>query len=186
MRHQEYEKQIERKEDEIEILLEILAEAFPHRPYHRRRKPKHHPHRLAILKSINNSIFELMNLTIASNQNEAGILGLVDEVTNQPVTGTFTGVTASSDTPAAATVAVDADNDINVTAVAAGSGNITVTALCAFTDSTGAAQAETLTATIPFTITEVVTADAVALVVNFGNPTAQTAPATPPAPPVAG
>lgn len=132
-----------------------------------------HAVRLVLTSIISNSKYQIMSLTIASNQKSLGTLGLVDAVTNAAVTGTFTGVGATSDTPAAFTASVDADNDVVVTGVAAGAGNLNVTATAAYTDSTGAAQSKPLTVTIPVTIIGVVVADQVNLVVNFGNPTAQ-------------
>ena len=125
-----------------------------------------------------------MSLTLAANQAVTGTLGLVDSVTGQPVSAIFTAENFSSDTPAVFTAVQDTTNpnQVDVTAVAAGSGNLLVAATAAYTDSTGAAQTKPLPLSIPVTITAVVTADAVALVVNFGAPTTQT-PATPPATP---
>lgn len=145
---------------------------------------KHEGNRVHLIlkQTINHSTYQIMALSIASNQLVLGMLGLVDAVTSAAVTGTFTSVGAVSDTPAAFTASVDADNDIVVTGVAAGAGNVTVTATAAYTDSTGTAQSQALTVVIPVTITAVVTADAVNLVVTFGNPTAApvtTPPATP-------
>jgi len=114
----------------------------------------------------------IMALTISSNQKVAGILGLVDQVTNGPVVGSFSEITATSDTPAAFTASVDASNNVVVTGVAAGSGTLTVSALCAYTDSTGAPQSQSLSVQIPVTIAAL-QADAVSLVVNFGTPTPQ-------------
>lgn len=145
---------------------------------------KAHPVRLVLTKTINNSKFSIMSLTLAANQAVTGTLGLVDSVTGLAVTATFTAETFSSDTPAAFAAVQDTTNpnQVDVTAVAAGSGNLLVAATAAYTDSTGAAQTKPLTLSIPVTITAIVTADAVALVVNFGAPTTQT-PATPPVTP---
>jgi hypothetical protein len=140
-------------------------------------KLEKNPYRLVLTQTINKSKFQIMSLSISSNQQVAGVLGLVDAVTGVAVTATFTGVTATSDTPAAATVNVDASNNINLIGVAAGSGNIDVSAVAAYTDSTGTAQSQTLTTTVPFVVTAVVTADAINLVVTFGSPTTQPASA---------
>ena len=122
---------------------------------------------------LNKSKFQIMSLSLVSNQKVAGTLGLIDSVTNNPVTATFANVTATSDTPAAFTASVDSSNNIDVVGVAAGTGILTVSALTAYTDSTGAAQSVTLTTTVDVTITAVITADGVALTVTFGTPTAQ-------------
>lgn len=129
---------------------------------------------LILKQKINNSIYHLMALSIASNQKVLGTLGLVDSTNpNTVVTGTFSNVSATSDNPAAFAASIDADNDVVVTGVAAGAGNLSVSALSAYVDSTGAAQSVTKTVSIPVTITQVITADQVDLVVNFGNPIAQ-------------
>jgi hypothetical protein len=146
--------------------------AFPffghHKPHkvklvlYRKKHHHHHHHKHPI-----------MSLTLVANQKVAGVLGLVDQVTNNPVTAVFSNVTASSDTQAAFTASVDSSNNIDVVGVAAGAGNVDISATVAYTDSTGAAQSVTLTLTVPVTITAVITADAVELVVTWGTPTAQ-------------
>jgi hypothetical protein len=133
---------------------------------------KPHPVKLVLLTKINNSKFQIMALSIAANQQVAGTLGLVDQVTSAAVTGTFAGTSAVSDTPAAFTANVDASGNVNVVAVAAGTGNLTVTTTAAYTDSTNTPQTASLSVVIPVAITAVVVADAVSLVVNFGTPTA--------------
>lgn len=148
-------------------LLKIVEELLPH---------ESHKHKVRLVlnqKLNNNSIFQIMALTLVSNQQVAGTLGLVDQVTNLPVSGTFAGTSAASDTAAAFTASVDASGSVVVAGVAAGTGNLSVSTTATYTDSTGAAQTAPLAVTIPVTITAVVTADAVSLVVNFGTPTAQ-------------
>lgn len=162
---------------ELEI-IKIQAETIDRLV--RERHPVH-PVRLVLTRFISNSKYQIMSLTIAANQQVAGTLGLVDQVTSAAVTGTFTGTGAISDTPAAFTANVDASGNVNVVAVAAGSGNLTVNTTASYTDSTGAAQNAPLSTVIPVTISAVVTADAVSLVVNFGNPTAAPAPVATPA-----
>lgn len=134
-----------------------------------------HKVRLILTSNIQNSIFQIMALSIAANQETVGALGLLDIVTNAPVTGTFAGTTASSDTPAAFTAAVDENGNVDVVAVAAGTGNVIVNTNATFTDSTGAQQTQSLSVSIPVTITAVVTADGVALTVAFGIPVTQPA-----------
>lgn len=133
------------------------------------------PHKVSLVLYLNNkqnSILRIMALSLASNQLVIGTLGLVDSTNPATVvTGTFTGTTATSDTPAAFTALVDASGNVDVTGVAAGTGNLTVVSTAAYTDSTGAAQSASLTVVIPVTVTAVTVADSVALVVNFGAPT---------------
>lgn len=137
------------------------------------QSPQHKVRLVLNLKHKSPSILQIMALSIASNQKVLGTLGLVDQITSAPVTGTFSGTGAISDNAAAFTASVDADGDVVVTGVAAGTGNLVVTSTAAFTDSTGTAQSQSLSVTIGVTITAIVTADAVALTVTFGNPTAQ-------------
>jgi hypothetical protein len=128
--------------------------------------------RLVLTQTINKSIFQIMSLTIASNQKSLGTLVLVDEVTSQPVTGSFTGTTATSDSDSF-TASVDSNGNVVVAGVLAGNGNVTVATTATYTDSTNTAQTQTLTVVVPVIITAVVTADAVGLEVNFGVPQAQ-------------
>lgn len=130
------------------------------------------PHKVHLILTLNKNL-HIMALEISSNQKVLGTLGLTDAVTNLAVTGTFSNVTANSDQSGIFTASVDEDNDIVVTGVTPGAGTLTVSALCAFTDSTGAAQSVTKTAAIPVTVLQVITADDVNLIVTFGNPTAQ-------------
>ena len=142
------------------------------------------PHKVSLVlnlyQSHSKSIFRIMALSLASNQLVIGTLGLVDQTNPATVvTGTFTGTTATSDTPAAFTALVDASGNVDVTGVAAGTGNLSVTTTAAYTDSTGTAQSVSLTTSVPVTVTAVVTADQVALTVTFGSPTAQPVATTP-------
>jgi hypothetical protein len=140
--------------------------------FHRHKKPRIVP-KLVIYQVVNNKKSQIMSLTLVSNQKVAGVLGLVDVVTGNPVTASFANVSATSDTPAAFTVSVDSSNNIDVVGVAAGSGTITVQADASYTDSTGAAKTETLTVTVDVVISAVIVADKVALTVTFGTPVAQ-------------
>lgn len=128
-----------------------------------------------VLTQFNNTFkFQIMSVSLAANQKVAATFGLVDQVTNAPVTGSFTNQSGVSDNTAVATVSVDASGNLIVTAVAAGTCNVTGSALAAYTDSTGAAQSKQLsTQPIGVTVTAVVTADAVNLILTFGNATAQ-------------
>lgn len=158
----------ERTKEELDI-IKIQAETIHHLTHSG-------PHKVRLVltqTSINNSKFIIMSLTLAANQKVLGTLGLVDQVTGAAVTGGFSGTGAVSDTPAAFTTSIDASGNVIVTAVAAGSGNVTATTTAAYTDSTGAAQSALLTVVVPITVTAVVTADAVSLVLNFGTPMAQ-------------
>ena len=159
---------IEHQAREISKLTDLLGRLIPI------PKPAAHGVHLVLKQKLNNnSIVSIMSLSLASNQKSLGTLGLVDQVTQAAVTGTFTGSTATSDTPAAFTATSDDSGNIVVTAVAVGSGNLNVATTAAYTDSTGAAQSVPLTAVVPVSVTAVVTADAVSLVVNFGAPVAQ-------------
>lgn len=115
----------------------------------------------------------MSNAKIQVAQNLAAILGLVDTVTNQPVTATFTDVSWSSDNEAVFTTEQNATdtNEQDITGVSAGTANLIVTAVASYTDSNGDAQTPTLTSTIPVTVTG--TPDGVELNVTFGAATAQ-------------
>ena len=157
----ECEKENKRLLGIIEVLSQTLLNLT---------KPK--PDKVRLILT-NNKNQQIMSLSIVSNQQDAGVLGLLDAVTNTPVSGTFTGTTATSDTPAAFTATTDGASNVNVVGVAPGSGNLTVSTTAAFTDSTGAAQSQVLSVVIPVTVTAVVVADQVTLQVTFGNPSAQ-------------
>jgi len=138
----------------------------------RRRRP--HKVRLILKQIINNSIYQIMSITLAANQKIAATFGIVDEVTGGEVTGLFSNQSGSTDNAAVATSSIDASGNLVVTAVAPGTCNVSGSALAAYTNSLGAAKSEQLTTDlIPCTVTAVVTADAVKLVLNFGAPTAQ-------------
>jgi hypothetical protein len=133
-----------------------------------------HAVHLVLKSNINNSTYLLMAQTLAANQKVAAQFGLVDQTTLLPVTGSFSGQSGTSDNTAVATVSVDSNGNLVVTAVAAGSCNVVGSATAAYTDSTGASQSKALsTQPIAVTVTAVVVADQVSLVLNFGNPTAQ-------------
>ena len=135
--------------------------------YHR------HSHHLVLTTFINNSKFEIMSLSIVANEKVIGSLGLIDSVTNEPVSATFQNTTATSGNTASYNASVNADGSIEVTGVAEGSGDLVVTSLADFTDSLGHPQSVEKSVTIPVSISAVQTANGTNLVVNFGTPTPQ-------------
>lgn len=142
-------------------LLHIVERLLP-------KEPVVHKVRLLLITFINKSKFEIMALNLTGTQSAQGLLGLTDTVTNVPVTATFDSVTATLD-GGFATSTVNADNSITVTAVSPGTGTLTVGANVSYTDSTGAAQTQPLSTTVPVTVAQA-TADSVALTVTFGTP----------------
>lgn len=134
---------------------------------------KSHPVRLILKQIINQSTYQIMALSLASNQKSLGTLGLQDTVTGAAVTSSFTNVAPTSDNTSVYTAATDADGNVIVSGVTPGTGTLVVTAVAAYTDSTGAAQSAPLTVSVGITVTQVVVADQVALTISFGNPTAQ-------------
>ena len=155
------ESQEEKERDSIiSRLLGIIENLTGNKP---------HPVRMSLNTIINNSKFQIMALTLGATQKAQGTLGLVDTVTNLPVTASaFASVTAVPDS-AFFTAVVNPDNSITVSGASAGAGNLVVTASASYTDSTGAAQTQTLTVSIPVTVAQA-TADSVALTVTFGTP----------------
>jgi len=121
----------------------------------------------------NNSILRIMSLSIAANQEAVGVLSLLDDETQQPVTATFANTAAVSDTPSVLTASIDSNGNVDATAVAAGSGNLTVATTATYTNSLGNQMVTQESTVIPFTVTPVVTADQVSLVVTFGAPVTQ-------------
>lgn len=114
--------------------------------------------------------FIVMSLTLVSNQKAQIIIGLVDATTLNPVTATSSGETEVIDNLAVATV--DASN--NVVGVAAGTCNLTSTATWTYTDAnTGQPVTTTLSVVTPITVTAVIVAETVNMVVTFGTPVAQ-------------
>lgn len=156
---------LENEQKETKLLLHIVHELVQKQPHSNRV-------RLILTQSINNSNYQIMSLTLASNQQSVGTLGLQDTVTGQPVTASFSNVQATPSSPNF-TADIDASNNITVKGVSEGSGFLTVNALVAYTDSTGQAQNQTLSVNIDISIVAVVSADGVALVVNFGPATQQ-------------
>jgi len=131
--------------------------------------------RLVLLARFNNQTFIVMSLSIATNQSAPIIPGLIDDETNLQVTATFAGTTNTVDDPTLASI----DANGNLVGIAAGSGNLTTKTNGTYTDTLGNQQTATFTTTTPFTITAVVVADKVSLVVTLGTPVTQvtTAPA---------
>jgi len=140
-------------------------------------EPQPNPVRLILISKntskSNNSILRIMSLSIAANQEAVGVLSLLDDETQQPVTATFANTAAVSDTPSVLTAAIDSNGNVDATAVAAGSGNLTVTTTATYTNSLGNQMVTQESTVIPFTVTPVVTADQVSLVVTFGAPVTQ-------------
>jgi hypothetical protein len=139
-----------------------------------------HPHkysnyRLILTKHFNNSIFKVMSVNLAANQQQVFQFGLTDTTNPETaVTGTFSNGTVVSDNPNVCTGNVDASGNVNFVAVAPGVANLTASAIAAFTDSTGAKQSQQLnTDPVPVTIVAVVTADGVKLVLIPGAITTQ-------------
>lgn len=144
------------------VLLHIVERLLP-------KEPKAHKVRLALITFISKSKLEIMALTLTGTQTSQGILGLLDTVTNVPVSATFANITATPDS-AFVTATVNADNSISVVGVTPGTGNLVVTADVSYTDSTGAPQTQNLTATIGVTVAQSQpTADGVALTVTFST-----------------
>lgn len=136
--------------------------------------PQKHNVHLVLITNINQTKSILMALTLATNQSSTGTLGLIDSVTQQPVTATFDTQTYVSSDATVFTAAQGGDpNTVVITPVAAGSATLNISANATYTDSTGAAQVSPETASISVTVTSVVTADAVTLVVNFSTPQAK-------------
>jgi hypothetical protein len=126
--------------------------------------------RLVIFQSFNNKNYIAMSLTLPSNQKAPIIVGLVDGKTLLPVTATFSGTTNTIDNTAIATV----DASGNLVGVAAGTANLTTSTSATYTDSnTQQPVTAPLTLVTPVTITAVVTAETVQLVVSLGTPVAQ-------------
>jgi hypothetical protein len=111
--------------------------------------------------------------SFATNQKVIGTLSLVDQVTGLPVTASFTGTAAAVDNLSVAAAVVNADGTVTISGVSAGTVNVTVTTTAAYTDSTGTAQSVPLTLAVAVTVTAVVVADTVSLVITFSTPIAQ-------------
>jgi cell fate (sporulation/competence/biofilm development) regulator YmcA (YheA/YmcA/DUF963 family) len=136
--------------------------------------PQKHSVHLVLTQNINQTKSILMALTLATNQTSTGTLGLIDSVTQQPVTATFDTQTYVSSDVTIFTAAAGTDpNTVVITPVAAGSATLNVSANASYTDSAGNAQVSPETASVSVTVTAVVTADAVTLVVNFSTPAAK-------------
>ena len=134
-----------------------------------------------IIKSyINNSIFKLMQATVAifNDQQDLGQLALEGATTGNDYPGVFTGVSATPDVEGVFNATLDTSDatgavvKVNITPIAAGSGNLIVSATCAYTDAKGVSQTLQKSVTIPVTVTnEPAPAEDVNLVVRFGAPT---------------
>jgi len=117
--------------------------------------------------------FLIMSVEIQSNQLVVGTLSLIDSVTSAPVAATFSGTTAVSDNPAAATASVNADGTVTITGVAAGGCNVTISSTASFTNSLGTASSGSVSTIVAVTIDAIQTADGVTLVVTFAPATQQ-------------
>lgn len=128
-----------------------------------------HKVRLILTKNINGSNYQLMTATFAANQQQQFAFGLLDEVTNAPVTGSYADGTVASDTPGAATGFVDANGNVFFQAVAPGVANLTASAQATYTNSLGNQVVQQLsTAPVQVTIMAVQTADGVQLILTPG------------------
>lgn len=152
---------------ELDIIKELVAIVD------RLTKERHPPQqkvRLVIFQSFNNKNYIAMSVNLPSNQKAPIIVGLVDATTLQPVTATFTGTSNSSDDASIFTV----DASGNLVGVAAGTANLLTTSTTTYTDSnTQQSVTATLNISTPVTISAVVTAEQVQLVVSLGTPVAQ-------------
>lgn len=111
-----------------------------------------------------------MSLTLPSNQKAPITVGLVDSTTLQLVTAAFVGTTNTSDNGAIFTV----DADGNLVGVAAGTANLLTSSTVTYTDSnTQQPVTATLSITTVVTISAVISAESVSLVVSLGTPVAQ-------------
>lgn len=127
---------------------------------------------LVLTTTNKNGKFTIMALTLNSNQKAQGTLGLIDNVTQNVVTASFSGTTATPDNAAVFTAVVNADGSITASAVAAGTANLNISTLASYTDSNNQPQTQTLTLSVPVTVAQA-TADSVSLTLTFGTPTAQ-------------
>lgn len=144
-------------------LLKLIEHLF-------RKLDNPHKVRLALITFINNSKLQIMTLSLTGTQTSQGILGLLDTVTNVPVTATFANVVATPDS-GFITATVNADNSITVAGVTPDTGNLVIASDVSYTDSTGAAQTQNLAVAIGVTVAQSQpTADAVALTVTFSTP----------------
>jgi hypothetical protein len=132
-------------------------------------QPQPNPVRLILVKNIEKSIYQIMTAAFAANQQQQFAFGLLDEVTNAPVTGSYADGTVASDTPGAATGFVDANGNVFFQAVAPGVANLTASAQATYTNSLGNQVVQQLsTAPVQVTITAVQTADGVQLILTPG------------------
>lgn len=138
-------------------------------------QPEPNKVRLILISNNTKSILRIMALSIAANQGASGVLSLLDDVTQQPVTATFANTSAVSDTPSVLVASIDANGNVVATGVSAGAGNLTVSTTATYTNSLGNQVVSQEQTVIPFTVTAVVTADQVSLVVTFGAPVTQPA-----------
>lgn len=135
-------------------------------------KEKPHGVHLALITTLNNGKFIIMTLILNANQSAQGVLGLIDNVTQGVVQGTFAGTNATSDNEAIFIAVTNADGSVTAKAVAPGTGNLTVATSASYTDSNNQPQTQGLTITVPVTVAQA-TADSVSLTLTFGTPTAQ-------------
>lgn len=156
----ELEKILEQALSDISKLTEIIARLTTNKEHIK----------MVLFKNKNQKTIIMSFAPLPANQKAPIVIGLVDATTLQPVTATSANETEVSDSPTVATV--DASN--NLVGVSAGSGNLTSTADWTYTDSnTGQPVTATLSIITPFTVTAIVTAEAVQMVVSLGTPVAQ-------------
>lgn len=139
-----------KREGEVIEHLVRVAEELIEKEYHLK---KHKP--LLVLSTPDLKQI-IMNTTLTLGISYVSSLILVDNVTLQPVSATFTGQTVSSSDASIATFAFDATVPIQVdaTPIAVGSGSILLSAVATYPDVNNPGQflTQTFTASYPFTV----------------------------------
>jgi hypothetical protein len=156
-----------RTNEELARIVELLV---------KEKTPQPHAHyRLILTTIINKSKYQVMNTTFAENQQQAFAFGLEDTTDpSKSPTGTYSNGSVASDDETVATGNVDGNGQVNFVAAGPGTTKLKASALVSFTDSLGNPQTQQLTTEpIDVTVTAVVTADGVKLVLIPGAITAK-------------
>ena len=166
-------KEVQSLEDKLFHILNKQLEIID-RLTREREHPKHQRVEQVLYFIFNNNKYIITMLSIASNQSAPIVLGLIDSDTRLPVTATFTGETETSDNTDVATI----DPVLGLVAVktntTGGSGNLTSVATWTYTDSKTLLPVTVQKTTVtPFTVTPVITAENVEMVVTLGTPVTQ-------------
>lgn len=130
---------------------------------------KPHPVKLSII-FYNNTNPSTMSLELKSGQTSIGTLIVTDTVTGQPVSATFTNLSAVSDSPGVASVTPNADGTITATGVSSGTANASISAIAAFTNSLGNSDSQSLSVVEALTVDSVPVANPVSLSVSWSTP----------------